>query len=349
MPLSWRGGKSRIALAVTGLVAVALAWLGVRALDAYNFLYRVPYQAYLSAQASVTLDPGSRTDQAASRLEAAGVVSSARFFVYYLRWQGWDQRVQAGTYRFSRPMTLPEVARAIVTGRIARKRVTLPEGWTASRMFRELEAEGFGRHAAYMRLWADTRLVADFAPEAESLEGYLFPDTYEFPEGLGETDVVAALVRRFRKVVLPLLGAGSGPRRLSRHQLVTLASLVEREAAVPDERPLVASVFANRLDRSMRLQCDPTLIYAEWLAKGDWDGEINRSDLARPSPYNTYRHAGLPPGPIASPGRGAVAAVLEPAATGYLYFVSMNNGRHVFSDNLRAHNQAVRKYQRRAP
>lgn len=344
--MSWRGGKRLMVLAALAIGFTAALWLYTEARAAYAILFQTTYQGYLEPAATVRLDPGISAESAANRLEAAGVIASARIFVRYLKWQEWTHRVQAGTYRFQHPMTLPEVARKVVRGEVSRAMVTLPEGWTASRMFRELEAAGIGRYDVYRQLWTDPRRVADIAPEAATLEGYLFPDTYEVPEGVSEDAMTGIMVERFRRVALPLIQERGARTRRTVHQLVTLASLVEKEAGAPDERPLVASVFANRLDLGMRLQCDPTLIYAEWLAKGEWDGEINRSDLSRPSPYNTYLYSGLPPGPIANPGRGAILAAVEPAQSRYLYFVSMNNGRHIFSDNLRKHNQAVRRYQR---
>jgi len=346
MPLSSRGGRTWLKLAAVTVVVGAALWLSVELREGYTFLFQTPYQGYLDSEVTVSLDPGCTAEAAAIRLEDAGIVASARFFVHFLKWQDWTHRVQAGTYRFHRPLTLPEVARTVVRGEVARVTVTLPEGWTASRMFRELESAGIGRYDEYRRLWSDPRRVADFAPEARTLEGYLFPDTYEVPAGMRAEELTAVLVNRFREVALPLLVARGIRTRWNTHQLVTLASLVEKEAGASDERPLVASVFVNRLERGMRLQCDPTVIYAEWLAKGEWDGEINRSDLARQSPYNTYLNSGLPPGPVANPGRGAIMAAIKPASSNYLYFVSMNNGRHLFSDNLREHNRAVKKYQR---
>jgi len=344
--LSWRGGNRLLVLGALAIGITAALWLYNEARAGYTFLFQTPYQGYLAPAATVRLDPGINAESAATRLEAAGVIASARIFVRYLKWQEWTHRVQAGTYRFQHPMTLPDVARKVVRGEVARATVTLPEGWTASRMFRELEAAGIGRYDVYRQVWATPRRVADIAPEATTLEGYLFPDTYEVPEGVSEDAMTGIMVDRFRRVALPLIQdrGARAPRTI--HQLVTLASLVEKEAGAPDERSLVASVFTNRLEQGIRLQCDPTLIYAEWLAKGEWDGEINRSDLSRPSPYNTYLKSGLPPGPIANPGRGAILAAVEPARSRYLYFVSMNNGRHFFSDNLREHNRAVHKYQR---
>lgn len=344
--MSWRGGNRLLALIALAIGITAALWLYNEVRAGYTFLFLTPYQGYLAPAATVRLDPGSSAASAATRLENAGVIASARIFVRYLKWQEWTHRVQAGTYRFQHPMTLPDVARKVVRGEVSRASVTLPEGWTASRMFRELEAAGIGRYGVYRQLWADPRRVADIAPEATTLEGYLFPDTYEVPDGVSEDVMTGLMVERFRHVALPLIQEGGARNRRTVHQLVTLASLVEKEAGSPDERPLVASVFANRLDLGMRLQCDPTVIYAEWLADGEWDGEINRSDLSRPSPYNTYLNSGLPPGPIANPGRGAIRAAVEPAQSRYLYFVSMNNGRHLFSDNLREHNRAVHKYQR---
>jgi UPF0755 protein len=186
--------------------------------------------------------------------------------------------------------------------------------------------------------------VAEIDPEAENLEGYLFPDTYALPRHADASMVVSQMVGRFMEVLTPEVRAGTAEQTLSIRQLVTLASLVEKETAVPEERTVVAGVYANRLRTGMLLQCDPTVIYALQLA-GTYDGNIRRADLSIDSPYNTYRYAGLPPGPIAAPGRGSLEAAANPAEVDYLYFVSRNDGSHEFARTLAEHNRNVQRYQ----
>jgi UPF0755 protein len=342
--LSWRAGRKWI-FALLGVAAAALAvWAAHEWGYWQHFLFEAPYQGYLEESRILRVAPGAQAARVAADLEREGIVPLARVFLWRLDRQELSRRIQAGTYRFDRPLALDEVIRTLVEGRVAAVTVTLPEGWASVRMFGHLEAAGLGSSRRYLEIWRDAGRIRDLDPDADSLEGYLFPDTYRFPLDADEDLVVGALLARFRSVAAPALaGAEEGP---ARRQALVLASLVEKETGAAEERPLVASVLANRLRRGMPLQCDPTVIFAEWLARGEWDGEINRSDLRRDSPYNTYRRKGLPPGPICNPGLPAIRAALQPAATGYLYFVSRNDGRHVFSEDLRAHNRAVRKYQR---
>jgi len=303
-----------------------------------------PYQGYLSPDRRLLVLQGMRAAAIAELLETEGVIAEKELFVHYLRLNRLAHQVKAGAYNFSRPLTMQEVAEILVAGRIATLKITFPEGWTASRCFRHLAAEGLGRYEEYMRLFEDPSLLPDDAGEARSVEGYLFPDTYSFPLDYTEREILQTMRQRFDELARPEIEAAGS--HLSRHEIVTLASLVEKESGVRAEQPLIASVFFNRLDKGMRLQCDPTVIYAEWLAKGYWDGQVNVSDLRRESPYNTYTSPGLPPGPICNPGLSAIQAVLRPPPTRYLYFVSMNNGRHLFSADLETHNRAVQQYQR---
>lgn len=342
--MSWRAGKIWF-FVVLGMTSAALAvWAAHEWGYWQHFLFEAPYQGYLEENRIFRVAPGAQAAEVAADLERAGIVPLARVFLWRLERQELSRRIQAGTYRLDRPLTLDEVIRTLVEGRVASVTVTLPEGWAAVRMFAHLEAAGLGKSRRYLEIWRDAGRIRDLDPAADSLEGYLFPDTYRFPLDADENAVVEAMLSRFRAVAAPALAdAGeAGARR----QALVLASLVEKETGAVEERPLVASVLANRLRRGMPLQCDPTVIYAEWLEKGEWDGEINRSDLRRDSPYNTYRRKGLPAGPVCNPGLPAIRAALRPAETGYLYFVSRNDGHHVFSEDLRAHNRAVRKYQR---
>lgn len=305
-----------------------------------------PYQGYLEDSRNVVVPVGASARTAAELLASAGVIPDAEVFFNYLRGKRWTGRLKAGTYRFDRPMTAPEIAAMLISGSVARVEVTIPEGWTASRVFHHLEELGIGHFNRYMELWKDPSPIRDIVPEASTLEGFLFPDTYSFEPSMSEKEIVSIMLKRFRSVALPVLENGRPPRSLSRIQILALASMVEKETGVPEERGLVSSVMYNRMSKGMKMQCDPTVIYAEWLEKKDWDGLIHQSDLKRPSPYNTYWAEGLPPGPICSPGLASLRAALAPAGSNYLYFVAMNNGRHVFNSELAAHEAAVKKYQR---
>jgi UPF0755 protein len=206
------------------------------------------------------------------------------------------------------------------------------------------ERAGLGTRDEFRRAAADTSLVAELDPDADSLEGYLFPDTYALPRRASAPDVVQAMVNGFRQAFDASLRQAAVAREMSVREVVTLASLIEEETAASHERELVSAVYHNRLRIGMPLQCDPTVIYAMRLA-GTWNGNIRRSDLQMDSPYNTYRYRGLPPGPIAAPGRAALAAALAPTDVDYLYFVSRNDGTHVFASTLAEHNRNVAEWQ----
>jgi UPF0755 protein len=234
-------------------------------------------------------------------------------------------------------------------GKIARGEVdltplTFPEGLTVKEMSRIFEASGRGTAQSFVAAARDASLVRTLDPQARDLEGYLFPDTYALPRRADASNVVQMMTGRFLQVLTPEIRSAAAGRGLSVRQLVTLASIVEKETARPEERPLIAAVYANRLKIGMGLQCDPTVIYALELT-GRFDGNLTRDDLAFDSPYNTYKYAGLPPGPIAAPGKGSLEAAAQPADTPYLYFVSRNDGSHEFARTLEEHNQNVRKFQ----
>jgi UPF0755 protein len=259
--------------------------------------------------------------------------------------RGVAGRLKAGEYRFAASQTTELILDAIVKGDVIHRRVTFPEGRSIEEMARIAEDQAQVSAADFRRAARDSALIRDLDPAATDLEGYLFPDTYEVPQTeKAAAALVARMVGRFRAIAeprLPLLRE----RRLMLRQAVTLASLIELETARADERPRIAAVFLNRLEKRMLLQTDPTVIYA-LRQRGRYDGNIHKADLAIDSPYNTYRVAGLPPGPIGCPGRSAFEAVLHPAPTRDLYFVSRNDGTHQFSATLREHERAVDRYQR---
>ena len=297
----------------------------------------------------VVIPPGSPTLSIGERLVKAGVIPRAWSFQMLVRLRGDGARMKAGRYRFEGPYSMLDVEQKLATGDIERREITFPEG---RNMFDMAEIAGRSGLSAERFLAAakDVSAIADLDPLATSLEGYLFPETYDLQDGMAETALTAAMVKSARRVFLELGLDASGRAiagvRLTLREIVTLASIVELETAAPEERPRIAGVFLNRMKKKMRLQTDPTVIYALKLG-GRYDGNIHKADLDNASPYNTYRFAGLPPGPIGSAGRAALQAVLQPEATDALYFVSRNDGTHVFSANLRDHERAVDEFQRR--
>lgn len=330
-----------VGLAAVVLVGAAGLWGGVAWLDAQA---GAPFGPPAGPLGTVEIEPGSSVVAIGRRLVDAGVVKDLRTF----RWAVWrggaTRRLQAGEYRFDRPLNARAVVDKIARGEVHLRPVTFPEGLTVRAMAALFERGGHGTADAFVAAASAVELVADLDPEAPDLEGYLFPDTYALPRGAPASRLVGLMVARFREAFDPALGEAAAARGLTVRQAVTLASLVEKETARADERALVSAVYHNRLRRRMLLQCDPTVIYA-LEQTGTFDGNLRRRDLSLDSPYNTYRYPGLPPGPIAAPGRAALEAAVHPAETDHLYFVSRNDGSHVFASTLREHNANVRKYQ----
>ena len=291
----------------------------------------------------LVIERGTPLASILDRLSAAEVIGDPLLARLYLDYRRPEDVLQAGEYRFEQPMSTVEALDLVIRGEVVTYPVTVVEGLTLRETAEHLAAEGFGELDAFLEAMSFPALIADLDPKAESLEGYLFPDTYAFPAGVGELEIVEAMVRNFRRRVDDHLQPASG-RGLDVRSLVTLASIVEKEAGAIEERPLVAAVFHNRLDRGIGLYADPTIIYALKMA-GTWDGNLRRRDLELDSPYNTYRHPGLPPGPICSPGEHSLRAAAEPADVPYLYFVSRNDGTHVFAETLAEHNRNVAQWQ----
>jgi UPF0755 protein len=303
-----------------------------------------PYKGYTGAETFVEIPRGAGTAEIRRRLVGGGVISDDYTFRAALWWSGQARSLQAGEYRFDRPMSALDVIRKIGRGDVYTRRITFPEGLTILEMARLYEARGFGRAQDFVEAAGDPAAVEAVDPEATDLEGYLFPETYALPRGVPASRLVGMMVDRFLATYDAGLRGQAAAQGLTTRQVVTLASLVEKETARPDERPLVAAVYRNRMRIGMGMQADPTVVYALQKA-GRYDGNIRREDLQFDSPYNTYRYAGLPPGPIASPGRASLEATLAPADVPYLYFVSRNDGSHVFAETLAQHNANVREYQ----
>jgi UPF0755 protein len=331
--------KRALAL-LAGLVIVA-------ALGAGFWMYRSlerPHKGFTGAETFVDIPPGTGTAGMAARLEQAGVVRSATLFRAAVWVRSAGRRLQAGEYRFDRAVTPTEVVDRIARGDVYLRSITFREGLSIRQMAALFEEKGFGTAASFVAAASKAERIRSLDPEAEDLEGYLFPDTYALPRGATAETLVARMVGQFERAMTPDLQARAKARGLGVRQLVTLASIVEKETGKADERPLVAAVYSNRLKIGMGLQCDPTVIYALERA-GRYDGNIRRADLAIDSPYNTYRYAGLPPGPIAAPGKASLEASADPAPAPYLYFVSRNDGSHAFASSLDEHNRNVQQFQ----
>jgi UPF0755 protein len=319
-------------LKTVGVLAVAAALaLGL----GYRMLSR-PYQGF-SGERMVEIPFGASSREIARQLAEAGVIRSPWYFLAARAVQP-KAVLQAGEYRFERPATVWEVFDRIRRGDVYTFEFTVPEGSNIWDIARLLEAQGIMHEHDFLAAASDPSLIADIAPEAESLEGYLFPATYRLTRKTTARELCRMMVEQFRKQWRSL--GGEAPP----HRWVTLASLVEEETGIPAERGLVAGVFMNRLRKGMPLGCDPTVMYASRLS-GITRAAIYKSDLRRPHRYNTYLNVGLPPGPISSPGRAALEAALKPAETEALYFVARPDGPgHVFSTTLAAHNRAVQHY-----
>ena len=327
------------------VLLLALILLG-GAVAAYVFTLRLnqPFRGYTSSEVFVDIPSGAGSRTIGERLIAAGVIRDDLTYRFALWRSGHARRLKAGEYQFEGEMTPLAVLDKIARGDVVLINLTFREGLTIDEMSRVFEASGFGPAASFVAAARDASLVQAFDKQARDLEGYLFPDTYSFPRGSDAVRVVRAMVERFEQVATPELRKAAESRGLSVRQFVTLASLVEKETAKAEERPLVAAVYTNRLKIGMGLQCDPTVIYALQRA-GRYTGNLRRDDLQFDSPYNTYRYPGLPPGPIAAPGQGALEASANPADVDFVYFVSRNDGSHEFARTLDEHNRNVQRWQ----
>jgi len=322
-----------------------------------------PYRAFSAPQVFVDIPRGTSRWNIATLLQRNGVIHSrSAFLVLSERHHRWV--LQAGEYMFDKPVTPQQVFAQIVGGHIFVHVVVVPEGWTMFDIAAELERQRLCTKAEFLSVASDASLVRDIAPHAKSLEGFLFPSTYQFSRNVSPEEMAATMVREFREewtkiqaisqensqaaktnqdpAQTPQTANSAG---LSPDELVTLASLIERETPQPQERPMVSSVFYNRLKLGLPLQCDPTVQYALDLT-GKPTAKVSAKDLHIQSPYNTYLHRGLPPGPIANPGDASLRAALHPSATHYLYFVANGSGGHFFSSTLEEHNRNVQKYKR---
>lgn len=309
-------------------------------------------------QTFVLLHPGYSSRHIANELQSAGVIRSAYAFAIWHRIRH-KRSLKAGEYLFEKTATALDIHRRLVQGDVYVHTVVIPEGYNMFEIAQAIQQAGLGSSEDFLKVaMSDTALIADLDPQAKTLEGYLFPNTYEFTRTQTMEEMAAAMVKQFRQVAReiglmpasPSTAEQSDTRNDDQKQndvqkIVTLASIIEKETAAPDERPMVASVYYNRLSRKVALQADPSVIYAE-LVDGAYSGALHHADMQFKSAYNTYTHPGLPPGPIGNPGKTSLEAAMHPADTDYFYFVSDGNSRHRFAHSLEEHNRNVAAYRR---
>ncbi len=296
-----------------------------------------------SGQTFVLLHPGYSTRRIASELKSAGVIRNADAFIlwHYLHHR---RSLKAGEYLFEKSANAIDVHQRLAHGDVYFHTVVIPEGYNMFEIAQAIQAAGLGTSEDFLKTaTSDTAMISDIAPDAKSLEGYLFPNTYEFTRMQSMDEMAAAMVKQFRIVAreIGLISTDMTPMQTT----VILASIIEKETAAPEERPLVASVYYNRIAQHEALQADPSIIYAE-LLQGSYGGALHHADMQFNSAYNTYTHPGLPPGPIGNPGKTSLEAAMHPASTDYFYFVSNGNGHHRFAHTLEEHNRNVAAYRR---
>jgi UPF0755 protein len=291
---------------------------------------------------NVSFPPGSGIRKLANELKAGGVIRSSWHFVLLTRLRGEAHRLKAGEYRFSDDMTPDVILKKIVSGDVDYRKFALPEGYSMYQAAELLEQKGFFKKDEFLEKCCDKVFLSRLGLKENSAEGYLYPATYNLMQGGGPEQLLEQMVNQFNKAN-PAEQQRSGSQQFSRHEIVTMASIIEKEAVSASEKSIISSVFHNRLRIGMPLQSDPTAVYGV----RSFTGKISKADILRPSSYNTYLNKGLPPGPIGNPGLDAVQAAMNPAKTDYLYFVARQDGTHQFSRNLAEHNLAVRTYLRK--
>jgi UPF0755 protein len=319
---------------------VILVLLAVSGLAVAGWWLMSPTPALVEGPRIVEIPPHLGVREVADKLGESELIRSPLAFVALATVTGSARKLKAGEYEIPKDASALTILALLESGRVVQHPVLLPEGGTVAELGRILEAERLASQAEVLRVARDPAFLRRLGIEAPSLEGYLFPDTYYLVRGLSAEEILMRMVQRLRAKLTPEIVAQAQGRGLTIHQLLTLASIIEREAVVRDEMQLISAVFWNRLKRDMPLQADPTVQYAV----GKERRALTRGDLQADDPFNTYRRTGLPPGPIASPGLAAIDAALRPAAVDYLYFVSMDDRRHFFSSTVEAHNAAVARY-----
>ena len=333
------------------LVLLCIGVAGFIVWEAVSFLnYRSPYSASAEgAEAQeekilIDVPPGRTFIGVANELQRLGLIKNVFYFRIYARLTVGSNNLKVGEYELSRNMGPKDILKTLSSGHSYARTFTIPEGTNMYEIAQVLESKNLGTAASFLKLFKDKVFIKSLlGEELHSFEGYLYPETYHFTKYTGQKEIVAAMVKNFLFTYGQL--KGPNPLNLTRHQIVTMASVIEKETGAPEERPLIGSVFYNRLNTPMRLQSDPTILYGIMDRTGVMKKNISREDLIAHTRYNTYKVDGLPFGPIANPGKESLRAVFQPAQSKYLYFVSRNDGTHVFSETLEQHNNAVRRFQ----
>ncbi|MBI3583907.1 MAG: endolytic transglycosylase MltG [Nitrospinae bacterium] len=298
----------------------------------------------------INIPKGSDLKSVSSILKRDGIIKDTMTFNLLAKYKSAEGNLKAGEYQLSPDMPPLQILNLILEGKVYQYPVTIPEGYNIFEIASLLNKKGLAEKEKFVLLAFNMDFIESLGIEANNLEGYVFPDTYYIHKGMDESVIIKKMVDTFRKRVLHEITDEYKKTGLTMHQLITLASLIEKETGNEVEKPIISAVFHNRFKKRMRLQCDPTVIYA-LLLKGlkekkiIYDGNIRKEDLSIDSPYNTYRYAGLPPGPIANPGKSSIHAAIHPSVSKYIYFVSKNDGSHHFSSTIEEHNRAVRTYQ----
>ncbi|MBN1568930.1 MAG: endolytic transglycosylase MltG [Acidobacteria bacterium] len=327
------------AAALVFAVGISTAWMWLSSeLDK-------PYFGAQNSEVFVDIPRGANANRIAGLLTGAGILRHRLPFRLYLRYSNLGRNIQAGEYRFVKPATPKQIVRRLTEGDVFYYSVTIPEGLTARETIALLTKHNIGNPAELERAIGKTEWIADLDPGAKNLEGYLFPETYRFQRKTDSVEIVKTMVRQFRTQLAKILATQPMQPDWTVSKIVILASMIEKETRKPEEAPLVSSVLINRLNKKMPLACDATIIYAMKLA-GTYEGRLGKADMVMDSPYNTYRHPSLPPGPICNPGAHAIRAALKPAETEYFYYVSRNDGTHQFSKDYRSHLNAVNIFQK---
>ncbi len=323
------------------LVGGVLGAAGYAGFYAYTFLITPP-----SAEASeriVLIKPGTPVRGVAEILHEASVISDKNLFMILARFYREGKSIKAGEYQFTTAMLPTDVLEILQEGKIFFRAATIPEGYTMYQIAELLAEQGFLDKEKFLELASDKDFIAELKIEAETLEGYLFPNTYHIHRGMNTDEIMRKMAGEFWQVMPPDLQQEIQQKGFTIHEIVTLASIVEKEVRVDEERELISAVYHNRLRIKMKLDSDPTVIYG----LKNFDGNLTKADLRKDTPYNTYRRRGLPPGPIANPGEASILAAVRPAEVKYLYFVSRNDGTHKFSSSYKEHLRAVREYQKK--
>jgi UPF0755 protein len=328
---------------LVGLFSLFMMALLVAGFVGFHFINSRPSQS--TEQVVFEVSQGASFQRVADELEKLKLVRNAELLSWYARVRGDDSRIKVGEYSLRRNMTPAEVLTVITSGKSIGRPFTVVEGLNIYEIADLYQQSGFGKSEDFLNFVLDREFVKSLlGEERDSLEGYLFPETYQLTKFTTVKELIQAMVARFN-AVYPDVEKQSQIKGLTKHEIVTLASIVEKETGAPEERPRISSIFHNRLQKGMRLQTDPTIIYGMAEQARQTVYKITKADILRPTRYNTYVIKGLPPGPIGNPGREALLAAVQPEKTNYLFFVSQNDGTHIFSEDYESHNRAVRKFQ----